>query len=242
MTVHDRFKLIVEQSGQTQASIAAALSVTDSFVNQMLKGKRIISVDTITKLCEFLHIPLYEFFTYDKEIDNLHTRELLAACENLSDAQVRSLIEVARNMTTRLYYTQPIIRKQVTGLAAAGAPLYDSLINEDFFVEIPPKYANGDFYIVQSSGDSMEPYIHDGDFVIAQKNVAPDTGGVALVRIASIDTGEYTIKRVNFTHDEIILESINSEYSTFVYPLEEVLSADKVVCVLPATAQDVTKR
>lgn len=80
----------------------------------------------------------------------------------------------------------------------------------------------------------MEPRIHDGDYVVVQKDVAPDPGGIALVRVGGAGVDEYTIKRVQQRGSSIILTSINKAYDPLIYPLSDVHSIEMVVDTIPA--------
>lgn len=59
----------------------------------------------------------------------------------------------------------------------------------------------------------MEPRIHSGDVVIVQKDVPPENGEVALVRLAGLADDEYTIKRVYLSNGVITLRSYNPALS-----------------------------
>lgn len=73
--------------------------------------------------------------------------------------------------------------RQVSSFAAAGSPLFDDDIDE--FVPVPPKYIDSDRYvIIRAKGDSMEPTIRNGDYVVAYRNNPdPLQGDIALVSV-----------------------------------------------------------
>jgi len=67
-------------------------------------------------------------------------------------------------------------------------------------------------FMVKAAGDSMEPKIHEGDFVIARKTNDADSGRV----VVCVNDGEAIIKKVQKNNGEVILQSLNSKYPPFV--------------------------
>lgn len=120
----------------------------------------------------------------------------------------------------------------VSGLAAAGAPLYAESDGSES-ISVPQHYCNDRFFIVQAEGDSMEPDIMDGDFVVVQRNARPSNGEVALVKVDGTAIEEYTIK-VFYDHgSKVELRSRNNEvYAPMLYPMKHVISAEKVVHII----------
>lgn len=123
--------------------------------------------------------------------------------------------------------------RTVSGLAAAGVPLYDEGDAEET-VSVPPRYLDRDrYFIIKAKGDSMEPRIMDGDYVVVERNADPAPKEIALVRVADETLEEgYTIKRYNRTSDKIELLSINPAYDPMVYPLSALRSAERVVHII----------
>lgn len=79
-----------------------------------------------------------------------------------------------------------------------------------------------DAFLVKAKGDSMEPKISNGDFVIARKNLAPQSGDI----VVCSHNSTAKIKKIIFTDDpdNIFLVSLNS-----VYPPEIVTKDDLIV-------------
>jgi repressor LexA len=69
-----------------------------------------------------------------------------------------------------------------------------------------------DAYMVQAKGDSMEPRVHEGDFVIVQKTNLANSGNV----VVCVNKGEAIIKRMKQEDGDVILISENSKYSPFI--------------------------
>ncbi|MBN2015777.1 repressor LexA [Candidatus Dojkabacteria bacterium] len=67
-------------------------------------------------------------------------------------------------------------------------------------------------FMVKAKGDSMEPKIHEGDFVIARKGNEAESGNI----VVCVNGGEAMIKRIKKENDSVILISENSSYSPFL--------------------------
>lgn len=119
--------------------------------------------------------------------------------------------------------------RQVSGLAAAGTPIFDDNSNE--FVPVPPKYIDPKrFLIIKAKGDSMEPDIHDGDYVIANLlEHQPLQGEFALVSIEGAgDEDEYAIKKFYRYGNEVELHSINPAYPPMTFDIQQIKSAHPI--------------
>ena len=79
----------------------------------------------------------------------------------------------------------------------------------------------------------MKPKICSGDIVVAEIDVEPFDGQMALVFLAGLADDEYTIKRVYKEHGKAILRSYNSDYPDMIYDLTAVRSCERVVEVVP---------
>ena len=154
--------------------------------------------------------------------------------QRLAIASMRAIIEcAAKDDTSFPKKSNNLSLAHIEGKAAAGVPL-NELADADDTVAIPIQYVDGErFFIVEAKGDSMEPEIMNGDYVVVAHNVEPTQGSLALVSIegASWDY-EYAIKLVYFFDDEIELHSYNEKYDTMTYPLSAVRSVEKIVHVI----------
>lgn len=119
-------------------------------------------------------------------------------------------------------------RKSVSGQAAAGKPLYSELADRDS-VPVPPKYCNDRFLVIQAKGNSMEPRIKDGSYVVVQRNACPEQGGLALVYIDGLVSDEYVVKLFYDRGDTAELRSYNPDYHPMFYPMEQIIRAERVV-------------
>ncbi len=67
-------------------------------------------------------------------------------------------------------------------------------------------------FMVKAKGDSMEPKINEGDFVIARKIDDADSGSI----VVCVNNGEALIKKIKREKDKVILISLNSKYQPFL--------------------------
>lgn len=69
-----------------------------------------------------------------------------------------------------------------------------------------------DAFMLKAKGNSMEPRIQDGDFVIVKKARHTNSGSVAVC----VNSGEVLIKKIHKKDGKIILTSINSNFPPFL--------------------------
>ncbi|TRZ50849.1 MAG: peptidase S24 [Dehalococcoidia bacterium] len=73
-------------------------------------------------------------------------------------------------------------------------------------------FPSAEAFMVKAKGDSMEPKINDGDFVIARKINDADSGSV----VVCVNDGEALIKKIKKEERNIILISLNQKYQPFL--------------------------
>lgn len=69
-----------------------------------------------------------------------------------------------------------------------------------------------DAFLVEAKGDSMEPKIHEKDWIIAQKNSVPPNKSI----VVCVNNEEVLVKKLVIQKEEFILESLNSKYSPII--------------------------
>lgn len=67
-------------------------------------------------------------------------------------------------------------------------------------------------FMVKAKGDSMEPKIQDGDFVIAKKTNEAFDGEI----VVCVNEGEALVKKIKKSDKDHILISLNQEYQPFI--------------------------
>lgn len=231
----------LKKKNMKQKDLAQAMDMSQEHISKICLNKAMPSMDALVRICTILDMSFPEFFSCSENNSSLsvspdeqtlllnyrrlHKHEQIAVTSLVSSLesghQMNSWNETSKNV------------RQVSGLAAAGSPLCDGNIDE--FVLVPPEYLDSSrFMIVKAKGDSMEPDIHDGDYVVADlNNPSPFQGEKALVSVESNgDDYEYTIKKIYPHGNEIELVSINRSYPPMIYKRQQVKSVNKIVHII----------
>lgn len=107
-----------------------------------------------------------------------------------------------------------IVRIPVLGYITCGEPiLADENVTEyrEVFNNNLPK---GNLFFLQAKGDSMEPKIPDGSYVMLRKQPDVKSGEIAAVIVNG--DNEATLKRVRKLDDTILLEALNEKYAPYI--------------------------
>lgn len=111
---------------------------------------------------------------------------------------------------------KPVTYLNLYGLAQCGPN--GSILDGDPIDRIPVAtkllaFPSSDAFMVRARGDSMEPKISNGDYVIAKRTNAPQNNSI----VVCVNNGEALIKKVKMDNGRIILASLNStKYDPFL--------------------------
>jgi SOS-response transcriptional repressor LexA len=123
---------------------------------------------------------------------------------------IESVIRFHEEDSDEQNYRIPVLRR-----VAAGRPLdaADEILD---WIEIPERLiSNGTYFGLQIRGDSMEPNIKDGDYVICREQPNAETGEVAVVLI---NDSEGVCKRIKkYENGKIALMSDNPTYEPMYF-------------------------
>lgn len=118
----------------------------------------------------------------------------------------------------------------LVGQFAAGRPfrgfevdsIYEQL-DDLLWVEVPRQYCNEKSFVVRVVGDSMEPTIMKGDYVVCEyhRHRQPNHDIVIMGDFAYLSSGEEAIKRISELEDSWIFKSDNTKYDNIIIPKEE---------------------
>lgn len=238
MTIANRLQALMDSRGYTQYRLAMETGLSQSFLSFILKGKKSPSFDTLALICKTFSISLSDFFRDDSDPYQgvpPYVRSFVHLCEDLNYDEIRALRAMVELLPSKLkrYGNHPslIAYAPVPGKEAAGPSIFDET---NGFILAPEKYQDTDHYlIVQAQGYSMLPRVNDGDYVIAERNATPANGEMALVKINSPAGGEYIIKLFYNTRDGLVLRSLNPDYAPLTFDETYVLSAQRIVYVVP---------
>lgn len=106
------------------------------------------------------------------------------------------------------------------GRVAAGVPIsaVENIIGQE---EISRKLAaTGEFFALKIKGDSMSPFIMDGDVVVVKHQNDAETGDVV---IAIVNGCDGCCKKLKKTASGVTLVSLNPAYDPMVFTNEEIM-------------------
>ena len=110
-------------------------------------------------------------------------------------------------------------RVPVLGYVRAGLPLTAEEVVLDY-EDISRELADtGDHFALRVQGDSMEPYLLDGDVVIVRQQEDVDSGDTAVVLIRGEDA---TVKKLVKHDNGVALVASNPKYEPLFFTAEEV--------------------
>ena len=169
-----------------KADVVRQTGISESTVYDYFNGHTLPSPESIDKLARFFHV--------DKgQLDPRY-----AMPENLTPIDQSHLIEI------------PLI-----GHIACGEPITADQNIEGYITEYFPESVDPDsIFALKCEGDSMEPYILDGDIAYIRQQPEVEDGEIAAVLVDG-DT-RATLKRVKKVGDQVFLLPDNPRYSPIV--------------------------
>lgn len=118
-------------------------------------------------------------------------------------------------------YKAEAVRIPLLGRVAAGMPIsaVQNVIGQE---EITAAMARqGEYFALKIKGDSMTPYILDGDVVICRQQEDADTGDIV---IALINGDDGVCKKLKKTESGIMLISNNPSYDPLLFSKQDIAS------------------
>jgi phage repressor protein C with HTH and peptisase S24 domain len=195
--IGERIRLIRKVLGLTQAEIGEKIGRSWKTINRWEAGEREIP-DTALKLIASTFGVSYNWLKTGQ--GEMWERKEKALLEEL-EAKTREVLE-------------KLVRIPVVGRARAGFPESPADMEAVGWVLVSKEtFQKGGKFSVQVHGDSMEPTLHDGDFVVFKTYVGDGSdipsGKVVVVRNHH---GELVVKRLIRTNGLIVLTSDNPKY------------------------------
>ena len=111
-----------------------------------------------------------------------------------------------------------MVRLPILGKVCAGM---GKIAEEDIlgYMVADGKYANGDYFCLQVTGDSMSPKIDDGSIVLVKRQDYAENGDVVVVIVGDEDS---MIKQIEYGDDKLTLVSFNHFYPPKIFEKEEI--------------------
>ena len=120
----------------------------------------------------------------------------------------------------------------IVGFVAAGLPFHGintgdlTNVSELDWIEVPQRLAGKNRFVVRVAGDSMEPDLTVGDYVVFEYHRSLRSEGQIVIanipEFGMTDFGVETIKRIRDGGDSWIFESANPAYPPIVVPKSDV--------------------
>jgi len=195
--VGERIRLIRKLLGLTQKEMGEQIGRSWKTINRWEAGEREIP-DTALKLISSTFGVSYEWLKTGQ--GEMWERKEKALLEEL-EAKTREVLE-------------KLVRIPVVGRAGAGFPESPADMDVVGYVLVSKEtFQKGGKFSVQVHGDSMEPTLHDGDFV-AFKTYVGDGSDIPSGKVVVVRNryGELIVKRLTRVDGSIVLTSDNPKY------------------------------
>lgn len=199
-------KEIRKARGLTQAQLAKMIDVSESMVSQYESGKKFPSFETLLKMGEAFDCPVSDILDDRKAFDIA-----LSAIEKDLVRKYRGLDERGRKVVDAVIEVEsgekvvPLPKRETkiiplfVAAAGPGEPVPDEGFG-DYEVDAD----NDANFAVKISGDSMEPYLHDGEVVLCKRK-RPEIGDLAVIMV----NGFLVVKQYITDGLNIYLRSLN---------------------------------
>ncbi len=178
---------LLSKKNAKKIEISKETNIPPSTLTGYFNGARIPTPENIGKLANFFHVS-------KEEIDP----RFAALPENITPVDQSHLVKI------------PLI-----GHIACGEPITADQNVEGYITEYFPDSVDPDsVFALKCEGDSMEPYILDGDIAYIRQQPEVEDGEIAAVLVDG-DT-KATLKRVKRVGDQVILSPDNPRFSPIV--------------------------
>lgn len=245
--VCERIHYYRERLSMEKKMLGELVGVTGNAVGNWEAGRTRPDISLLPKICNALHITLYELFDVEDPTIQYTAREqlLMEHFQLLSDGHkhaVKSLVDtllmVEESEKCRVVRQRILCDRSLAAGVGDPTEIYES--GEPIFLYASSEVDKAD-YVFSVNGDSMEPEYHNGDLVLVQ--CGENGPNLAYGEIGAFTIGNETYIKV---YEEDGLHSLNPAYKTMKFCDEEkVYLIGRVVGILDpgeiATQEDVEK-
>lgn len=197
-------EIIVEKSGLEQDKFAETLGLKKAAFNNYIKGRRELPKKVITLLMERYNVNPQVFFD---ENAPMYIRDIV---DNDKEKQI-----IDFGTATNIIEVSPqTVKIPILGEIACGDPIYAEENFSGYRYESPDNLPSGRLIYLKAKGDSMEPTIPDGAYVMVREQPEVEYGEIAAVLVNG-DT-EATLKRVKKQGDIVLLVPDNPTHEPYV--------------------------
>lgn len=208
----DKSKLtkLLKQRGISSQELASTLNnfgieISEESIKKYRQGKANMSLDTLSTICEILNVPEQDFFT------GVDTKIKIA--KNEIKKNPREFETILSKNSFEFIKKIPLL----DGYVGAGSFGDNSNIEklDDIYVDIhsiSKQYRDKDIEAIRVAGDSMYPYISEGDIVLYCKFIKNESVNGDGKYIISTNQGEQ-VKNLSFKlNGDVVISSENQSY------------------------------
>lgn len=178
----ENFSNILKEKNITAYQVAKNTNISQGLIGAYKSGKKIPGSKNAKKIADYLNVSVDYLLGSEKDEIEKHF-----------DAQK----------------LQPQVILPVVGIVSAGKGVF---ADEEILGHAPAdiKYGkNNEYYWLKVHGDSMYPRIADGDLVLIKRQTSIDPGDIG---VFLVDEEDGFIKKVNYSENYIVLQSLNPFY------------------------------
>lgn len=168
------------------------LNIAYMTVSDWVNAKTYPRIDKIEVLAHYFHIEKSDLIEY-RERENSIDKD--GAPKNIDT--VDSLVKIP-----------------VLGKIACGDPITADENVEEYRDRPVNNLPQGEIFYLQADGDSMEPVIPNGSYILVRQQEEVENGEIAAVLVN--DDEEVTLKKYRKLNDVILLEALNDEYDPYI--------------------------
>lgn len=143
--------------------------------------------------------------------------------EILEEEQIK-LVDFEDIKTARFKTALPLVGDIAAGEPFRGFDIYDlHNAHDDLqWIEVPDKYCNDRSFIVRTAGDSMEPTLMKGDYLVCEyhRHRQENHSLVIMGDFSVLSAGEVAIKRISESANHWIFKSDNPSYDDILLEKE----------------------
>lgn len=202
-------KMIValrKERKMTQDDLAKRLNCSKQAISNYENNRRNPDYETLEALADIFNVPIGFLVTPEDQIKELNVRFQSNDTPSIPGMQT-------------IPYTPPRAKIPVVGIVRCGEgglALEEPLGYEGADVANPENY-----FFLRATGNSMEPRVFEGDYILVHRQPDVDSGDLAVV---IVNGEEGTLKKVIKKHNTIILQPFNPAHAVKVFTGEEINS------------------
>ncbi len=202
MSFGKRLKEVLKKLNLTQTALSKEIGTSNVVINRYVKSKTTPDYNFLNKLAAIYNININWLLTGEGSI--FPTRNV-------------------KNINDRDYYFLPIIDS-----VSCGSPMEIESAEPLDHIMLDTNSLSGnfnDYFAFYASGNSMSPFISNGDVIVVKQN---DDWNVADDRVCVINVdGEITLKKVKIFSEgkEILLQPYNKDYAPILLDKEKALNS-----------------